>query len=152
MGVGMLAKGLVGIVLVVLILGIFLFVSGRLRSVRPSDCLIGLIVFFAVAGTWYIPVTARHGWEYIDEFFIRHHFQRYTSNEFGHPAPVYFFLFVALAGLAPWTLFLIPAVSRIRSLRMRAGATDSMLALAWIWFIVPVVFFSFSGSKLPGYI
>jgi 4-amino-4-deoxy-L-arabinose transferase-like glycosyltransferase len=149
MGLAVLAKGLVGAVLVVAIFGIYLVFAGQPRSVRWQDWLVGLVVFLAVAGTWYGPVTMRHGWAFIEEFFVRHHFQRYTSNEFGHPQPVYFFVLVAAAGLAPWTFFLIPAIGRLRSLR---DSRDSLLMLAWIWAVVPVVFFSFSESKLPGYI
>ena len=152
MGLGMLAKGLVGIVLVLAILAIYLFATGQLRSVRWRECLIGFAAFLLVAGTWYVPVTMRHGWSFIDEFFIRHHLQRYTSNEFGHPQPFYFFFLVALAGAAPWMFFLIPAVARLRSLRPRIEARDSLLLLAWIWIAVPLIFFSFSVSKLPGYI
>jgi 4-amino-4-deoxy-L-arabinose transferase-like glycosyltransferase len=149
MGVAVLAKGLVGAVLVVAILGTYMLFSGRLTSVRWRDWLVGLAVFLAAAGTWYGPVTMRHGWAFIEEFFIRHHFARYTSNEFGHPQPVYFFVLVAVAGLAPWSFFLIPAIGRLRSLR---DSLDSLLFLAWLWAVIPVVFFSFSESKLPGYI
>jgi 4-amino-4-deoxy-L-arabinose transferase-like glycosyltransferase len=152
MGLGMLAKGLVGIVLVLAILGVYLLITRQMSSVRWRDCLIGLVVFAAVAGTWYIPVTVRHGWAFIEEFFIRHHFQRFTSNEFGHPQPVYFFLLVAIAGTAPWTFLLIPAVARLRSLRPRGDELDSLLTLAWLWVAVPLIFFSLSESKLPGYI
>ena len=149
MGVAVLAKGLVGAVLVVAILGIHLLFAGKLRSVRWRDWIVGITVFLVVAGTWYGPVTMRHGWVFVEEFFVRHHFARYTSNEFGHPQPVYFFVLVAVAGVAPWTFFLIPAIDRLRSFR---DSRDSLLVLAWIWVIVPLVFFSFSESKLPGYI
>lgn len=151
-GLATLAKGLVGIVLVLAIFGVYLFFVGRLREIRWRDCLIGTAVFIVVAGIWYVPVTMRHGWSFIDEFFIRHHFQRYTSNEFGHPQPFYFFFLVAISGAAPWTFFLVPAIARLRSLQAKAGSRDSLLLLAWIWIVVPLVFFSFSGSKLPGYI
>jgi len=148
-GLAVLAKGLVGALLVFSILGIHLILAGRLRSVRWRDWLIGLVVFLAVAASWYGPVTARHGWAFIEEFFVRHHFQRYTSNEFGHPQPFYFFFLVAMAGVAPWSFFLIPAIGRVRSLW---ESRDSLLGLAWTWVVVPIVFFSFSESKLPGYI
>ena len=32
-----------------------------------------------------------NGWKFIDEFFIQHHFQRYTSNKYKHLAAVLFF-------------------------------------------------------------
>jgi len=151
-GLAVLAKGLVGIVLVVAILGFHLVLTRELRSIRLTDLLIGSVVFGAVAGAWYIPVTVRHGWPFIEEFFIRHHFERYVSNEFGHPQPAYFFFVVALAGMVPWTFFLIPAVARLKSLRPREDLRGSLLALAWLWVAVTLVFFSFSESKLPGYI
>lgn len=152
MGLGMLAKGLVGVVLVVAILAVYSLVSGQLRSMRWRDFLVGLVVFLAVAGTWYVPVTMQHGWSFIEEFFIRHHFERYTTNEFGHPQPVYFFVLVALAGTAPWTFFVMPAAARLRSLRPRNDIRDSIMTLAWVWVAVPLLFFSVSESKLPGYI
>ena len=149
MGVAVLAKGLVGAVLVMAILGTHLLFAGKLASVRWRDWLLGLGMFLVVSGTWYGPVILRHGWAFIEEFFVRHHFARYTSNEFGHPQPVYFFVLVAVAGLAPWSFFLIPAIGRLRLLR---DSLDSLLVLAWIWAIIPIVFFSFSESKLPGYV
>jgi len=143
-----LAKGLVGIILVSIILGFWIVLTGKLRTIGIGDILIGCAVFILVAGSWYGPVLSRHGWSFIEEFFIRHHFQRYTSNEFGHPQPVYFFVIVAVVGLAPWTFFLIPAFSRLRSVLKN----DSLMTLAWIWAAIPLLFFSFSESKLPGYI
>ena len=149
MGLAVLAKGLVGVLLVVAIFGTYLLIARQLRSIRWLDLVFGLLVFVIVAGIWYGPVTARHGWMFVEEFFIRHHFQRYTSNEFGHPAPVYFFFLIAIAGLAPWTFFLIPAAGRLRSV---LSSRDSLIILAWIWAAIPLLFFSFSESKLPGYI
>jgi 4-amino-4-deoxy-L-arabinose transferase-like glycosyltransferase len=149
MALAVLAKGLVGLVLVFAIFGAFLFLSGDLRRLRIRDLSIGVLVFLVVAATWYGPVMERHGWQFVEEFFVRHHFQRYTSNEFGHPQPIYFFPIVGIAGIAPWTFFLIPAATRLRTYTQ---IRDSVLALAWIWAIVPVLFFSFSESKLPGYI
>lgn len=152
MGLAVLAKGLVGIALVVGILAIYFAVMREARFIRWREALIGIVIFLLVAGTWYAPVTIKHGWEFIHEFFIRHHFQRYVSNTFGHPQPFYFFLVIVITGIAPWTFFLIPAIARLRALKPRERQPDALLALAWIWTTVPLVFFSFSGSKLPGYI
>ncbi|HSB09404.1 MAG TPA: glycosyltransferase family 39 protein [Blastocatellia bacterium] len=151
-GLAVLAKGLVGIVLVLAISGAYFFLAGRLGSIRWREALIGCVVFLAVAGTWYGPVILRHGWPFIEEFFVRHHFERYATNEFGHPQPVYFFLLVAIAGAAPWSPFLIPAVGRLRLLKPSSSSRDLLLGLAWIWTALPLLFFSFSESKLPGYI
>lgn len=151
-GVAALAKGLVGVILCPLILIVYLALVRR-RSWPLWPALLAMILAFAaVAGVWYGPVIARHDGEFFREFFIRHHFSRYTSDAFHHPQPFYFFFVVAVLGLVPWSLFLIPAVLRIRHLRPRAHGSDRLLVFAWVWVLVVLFFFSASGSKLPGYI
>ncbi|HXG94057.1 MAG TPA: glycosyltransferase family 39 protein [Blastocatellia bacterium] len=152
MGLAMLAKGLVGFLLVIAALALYDLIARHREVISWKELFVGLGIFSIVAATWYVPVTLRHGWPFIEEFFIRHHFQRYTSNVFGHPQPFYFFFFVAIAGVIPWSFFLIPAAWRIKELKPRAVKEDSLISLAWVWIVVPVVFFSLSESKLPGYI
>lgn len=152
MGLGMLAKGLVGIVLVAAILLTYFAIAGRLRFIRWRYFIVWALVFFIVAASWYLPVTLKHGWQFINEFFIEHHFKRYLTNTYGHPQPFYFFFFVAIAGILPWAFFLLPAAARIVSLKPRTNELDSLLTLAWVWLFIPLIFFSISESKLPGYL
>ena len=42
------------------------------------------------------------GHQFIDEFFIQHHFQRYTSNKYLHPQPFWFFFVVLPLMTLPW--------------------------------------------------
>jgi 4-amino-4-deoxy-L-arabinose transferase-like glycosyltransferase len=151
-GAAVLAKGLVAIVFAVAILVIYFFIASELKSVGWRRWIIGLGVMTAVAALWYGPVTARHGWEFINKFIIEHHFERYLTERHAHPQPVYYYLLVAPAGLLPWSFFLIPAIGRIRRLRPRESGRSRLAAFAWVWAGVMLIFFSFSGSKLPGYI
>ena len=151
-GFSFLAKGLVGIVLVAAILVVYFLLVGRLGFFPRRSLWIGLAVFLVVSSIWYLPVTLRHGREFLDEFFIRHHFQRYISDVYGHPQPFYFFPVIAIMGVLPWSLFLLPAVARLRRLRPRESKRDSLLGLAWVWLAIPLTFFSVSESKLPGYL
>lgn len=155
-GGAMLAKGLIGPLLVLLIGGVWWIwarpASQSSLSQRLMTFLGALGVFFAVSAIWYWPVWARHGEVFWQEFFVNHHFKRFTSNEYKHPQPFYFFLFIALAFSLPWTPWLFPAAREIPALRPRSNARDSFLAFAWVWAIVPIVFFSISESKLPSYI
>ena len=152
MAVAVLAKGLPGIALVVLILAAYLIWTGRRDAINWREALLGLTVFVLITATWYVPMTLRHGSNFLYEFFFRHHFERFTSNEFGHPQPFYFFFLVGLAGLAPWPAFLLPAIARLKRLEPRRDRRHALLAFAWVWAAAIVIFFSFSGSKLPGYI
>ena len=152
LGLAVLAKGLVGVVLVIGILGLYLIVTRNFGAIDWRAVIVAILVFIVIVAIWYVPVTIRHGWAFVEKFFLEHHFERYLTNRHSHPQPVYFYLFVAIAGLMPWTFFLIPAVGRLRKLKPRSNKRDSLLTLAWIWFALPLLFFSFSVSKLPGYL
>jgi 4-amino-4-deoxy-L-arabinose transferase-like glycosyltransferase len=153
-GFSLLAKGLVGIVLPFGVVGAFYLLRRRLPDRTVLLSLVwGLPLVLAVAALWYGPAIARHGWLFVDEFFIQHHFARYFSNKYQHPRPVYFYLYVMLMLSLPWTLFLIEALIKAKKRpdnNDEAASKSRVFALAW--FIVPIVFFSFSGSKLPAYI
>ena len=152
MGAGLLAKGLVGVVLPVGVVGLYYLLRRRWPSVWPT-LLWGVPLTLAVAGLWYAPVIARNGWTFINEFFIQHHFARYVSNKYHHPQPFYFYLPVLAALMLPWTAFLVSALIRARHWRWRGDEPqDKLRLLALAWVVVPVAFFSLSGSKLPGYI
>jgi 4-amino-4-deoxy-L-arabinose transferase-like glycosyltransferase len=106
-----------------------------------------------VAATWYGPVIAKHGWTFIQEFFIQHHFARYVSNKYKHPQPLWFFPAIILLLALPWTPFLIAALVKARSWTWRGNDSVSIVRVfAFAWLLLPIVFFSFSGSKLPGYV
>lgn len=148
-GASVLAKGLVGLALISMTVSAYVLMR-RPRSIRTGELLAGLIIFSVVVSTWYLPVTLRHGWEFIEEFFINHHFLRYLTDRYRHPQPIYFYPIVMVIGAIPWSFFLLGAAARFCLARGRD--LDDLSLLAWLWLIVPLVFFSFSASKLPGYI
>ena len=152
-GVSLLAKGLVGIVIpgaVVLLYSVFRRRwPGLLRLGVPW----GVLLASMVAATWYAPVIARHGRAFVDEFFVQHHFARYVSNRYHHPQPFWFYLPVTLGLALPWTAFLAGGLAGAAGVNARAeDAASKLRVLALAWLVVPVLFFSASGSKLPGYV
>jgi 4-amino-4-deoxy-L-arabinose transferase-like glycosyltransferase len=171
-GVALLAKGLVGIVFPFAIVVFYHVLSWKLPSRTPLLSLFwGTAFSAAVASAWYLPMYLTHGWSFIDEFFIQHHFQRYTSNKYFHPQPFYFFLWALPLMTIPWLPFFVlgiwngakdifnrrdaetPREKRSKNPPAPAhGSHKSLLLFSFAWLLVPLVFFSFSGSKLPGYI
>ena len=151
-GLAMIAKGLIGVLLVVIILVAHRVLARRSMFRHWSEAALAVGVFVLVASTWYVPVTLRNGSVFIDEFFVNHHFKRYLTNKYQHPQPAYFYIGILLGGALPWSFFVLPAIARLKYLRPREGARDSLLALCWAWMLLTVGFFSFSTSKLPGYI
>ena len=153
-GASLLAKGLVGIVVPFGVIGLYYLLRREWprRSVWLS-LLWGIPLAVALAATWYAPVIIRHGWTFLDEFFIQHHFARYVSNKYRHPQPFYFYLPIMLMLVLPWTAFLVASLKGARRWKWREQTVESrfnVFALAWL--VAPVLFFSFSGSKLPGYV
>jgi 4-amino-4-deoxy-L-arabinose transferase-like glycosyltransferase len=163
-GVALLAKGLTGIVFPYAIVAFYYVLSRRMPSrVFFVSLFWGTLLAIAIAGVWYVPMHLRHGWEFVDEFFLQHHFQRFTSNKYQHPQPFYFFFWVLPLMTLPWLPFFIASIWRIvRELFKRRDAEtprdnlvfsySPLLLFSLAWLAVPLVFFSLSGSKLPGYI
>lgn len=165
-GVAVLAKGLVGIVFPFAIVAFYYVLSWKFPSRKLLLSLLwGVPLLIAVAAAWYLPMYLTHGWPFIDEFFVQHHFQRYTSNKYRHPQPFYFFFWVLPLMTIPWIPFFFggiwmgikhflrgPADESEGSGLLPAESLSSLLRFAFAWLLVPLVFFSFSGSKLPGYI
>ena len=153
-GLSLLAKGLVGIVIPFGVVGLYYL----LRHAWPSrsvwvSLFWGVPLAVAVAAIWYGPVIARHGWTFVDDFFIQHHFARYVSNKYHHPQPIYFYPVIMLMLALPWTPYLIVALAKVRGWNWRGGDCLSIVRVfSLAWLLLPIVFFSFSGSKLPGYV
>ncbi|MEO8041779.1 MAG: glycosyltransferase family 39 protein [Acidobacteriota bacterium] len=163
-GVSLLAKGLIGIVFPFAIVIFYHLLLWRF----PTRTLIvsflwGTLLAIGVACTWYLPMYLRHGWEFIDLFFVQHHFQRYTSNKYLHPQPFYFFFWVLPLMTIPWLPFFVASIWNLGKRVLTSGAVAeddgqteasrrSLIIFSLAWVSVPLVFFTFSGSKLPGYI
>ena len=150
-----LAKGPVAIFLAALIILAFAALrrDGKLlaRTLSP----IGIALYLVVAAPWFIAVQ-RANPEFFRVFFLQHNLERFASNLYHHPEPFWFFVPVVLVGLVPWTVFAVAAaVDAIRDWRFSAeqpaGQEDLRLYLV-LWLLLPVLFFSISRSKLPGYI
>ncbi len=163
-GVALIAKGLIGAVFPFAIVAFYYLLQWRFPPKTFLLSLIwGTILISLVASLWYVPMYRANGWKFVDEFFIQHHFQRYTSNKYQHPQPVYFFLWVLPLMTIPWLPFFLAAIwKKVKDLISKLKTQNSKLELstqhsalgtfAWAWLLVPLVFFSLSGSKLPGYI
>jgi len=150
----LLAKGLIGYVIIYGTISLYYLMRRRWPAAAIIKSFIwGFPLSIAVASVWYGPMIARHGWTFIDRFIIQHHFQRFVSNKYHHPGPLYFYLPVVLGIALPWAVFLIAALWSARRFNWRGEtALDKLRVLAIAWLFIPVVFFSFSGSKLAAYI
>lgn len=152
-GASLLAKGLVGVVVPGAVVVVYYAMRRRWPGLLRLGVPWGTLLVLMVAATWYGPVIARHGQAFVDEFFVQHHFARYVSNKYHHPQPFWFYLPVTLGLALPWTAFLVSGMAGAVGTNARAeDAASKLRVLALAWLLVPVLFFSVSGSKLPGYV
>jgi len=156
MALGTLAKGPVAPFLAGVIVVLFAVAARDARIVLKTLWPPGLAAFVAVALPWFIAVQARNP-EFFRVFILEHNLERFGTNLYRHQQPFWYFVPVLLLGLIPWIAFVVAAgweVVRVwwserRSLFESGDALNFFLLL---WLIVPVLFFSISQSKLPGYI
>jgi 4-amino-4-deoxy-L-arabinose transferase-like glycosyltransferase len=172
-GVALIAKGLIGIIFPFAIVTFYYVLSFRFPQKKFLLSLVwGIPLIVLVAAIWYWPMYERNGYKFINEFIIQHHFQRFMSNKYQHPQPFIFFFWVLPLMTIPWLPFFFAGVWKfVKNIFARRDAetpgddrSDSVLSrflpvsappllrFAFAWLLVPLVFFSFSGSKLPGYI
>jgi 4-amino-4-deoxy-L-arabinose transferase-like glycosyltransferase len=153
-GLSLLAKGLIGIVIPFGVIFAYLLVRREWPGKAFVKSLLwGIPLALAVAAVWFGPMIFRHGWSFIDQFIIQHHFARFVTDKYHHPAPFYFYLMVLAALSLPWTIYLGAAIFSARGWRWRGGfGLDRFRVFVLCWIVVPILFFSFSESKLTGYI
>ena len=164
-GVATLAKGPVAPFLALLIVCAFALLRKEWSIVRKSVWWPGIALYFAITLPWFIAVQHQNP-TFFREFFLEHNLQRFATNRYQHSQPIWYYVVVLLLAVMPWTVIAIRAFIdgvqtsvaewRLRRLNPNRRAPnrpgDAFPEFLVLWAIIPVIFFSFSKSKLPGYI
>jgi 4-amino-4-deoxy-L-arabinose transferase-like glycosyltransferase len=153
LGAGFLMKGPVAVAVPLVVLLPLVTLERRWRVVlRPGPLALALLVFLVVGVPWYWAMYRAHGAAYLESFFIGDNLERFATDRFNDPRPVWFYLPVVLAGMLPWSAFFAlwaaPAW-RVVTRKARLARTDVRL-LAWA--ALPVLLFTASVGKQPRYI
>ena len=156
MALGTLAKGPVAPFLAALIVVAFAVGIRDVRLILRTLWPPAVLLYLAVTLPWYIAVQRATG-NFFRVFILEHNLERFGTNLYQHPQPFWYYAPVLLLGLVPWIVFALVAL--VWAVRKRARGDDSghtsadhLPGYLFLWTILPVVFFSFSQSKLPGYI
>jgi len=152
---GVLSKGLIGIVLPGMVILAWLLYTGQTRKMLALPWLRGLAVFAGIALPWF--VLGQHKYpELFNYLIIGQHFSRYTGQNFNNQLPFWFYPVVLVALLFPWSLlaatWLRPRQLRSAIAQDRHSPATQWVSLLWIWLLVVLLFFSLPKSKIVGYI
>lgn len=164
-GLATLAKGPVAPFLAIIIIVGFAFLRREWFILKRSLWWPGIVLYFAIVLPWFIAVQHENP-TFFREFFLEHNLERFATDRYQHEQPFWYYLVVVVLALMPWTVIAIRAfidgiqtsVAEWRLRHSKYGAPspsrpgDAFPEFLVLWAVVPIVFFSFSQSKLPGYI
>lgn len=160
LGLGALAKGPVAPALAVLVVAGYAVLRRDGKIFLRSLSLPGFLVFFVIALPWYLAVQHQVP-QFFRVFFIEHNLERFGTNLYQHSQPFWYYIPVFLLATLPWTVFTLPALveagkNAIKRLRANSepppDPDDGLPSFLFVWTLIPILFFSISRSKLPGYI
>jgi len=164
-GLATLAKGPVAPFLAITIISAFALLRRDFSIVRRSFWWPGAVLYFAMVLPWFIAVQHQNP-TFFREFFLEHNLQRFATDRYQHSQPVWYYLVVVILAMMPWTVVALRALAdglltSVSEWRQRYGKLrkpcsncvgDAFPEFLVLWALLPILFFSFSKSKLPGYI
>jgi 4-amino-4-deoxy-L-arabinose transferase-like glycosyltransferase len=160
-----LAKGPVAPFLALCIILLFVGLRREWSVLRRTIWIPGVVLYLVMVLPWYIAVQ-RSNPTFVQEFFLEHNLERFATNRYQHHQPFWYYLAVGLIGLMPWSVIAIRALiegfkDSLAEWKVRLNprrylghhrAGDAFPEFLVIWALFPILFFSLSQSKLPGYI
>jgi 4-amino-4-deoxy-L-arabinose transferase-like glycosyltransferase len=164
-GVATLAKGPVAPFLALLIVTAFVLLRREWPVLLRSFWWPGVLLYFAIVLPWFIAVQHQNP-TFFREFFLEHNLERFATDRFEHQQPFWYYLVVVLLSVMPWTVIAMRALvdgiqTSVCEWRARhsnhcepcaSQPGDAFPEFLVLWALIPILFFSFSQSKLPGYI
>jgi 4-amino-4-deoxy-L-arabinose transferase-like glycosyltransferase len=165
-GAATLAKGPVAPFLALAIIFAFAALRREWSLLRRTIWIPGVLLYFAMVLPWYIAVQRRNP-DFLRVFFLEHNLERFATDRYMHDQALWYYVPVMLLALMPWTVIALRALAdavqesiaewRARHSNNGFAAGPSRCGDAFPEFLVlftlfPIAFFSFSHSKLPGYI
>ncbi len=164
-GAATLAKGPVAPFLAMAIIFAFIALRREWSLLRRTIWVPGILLYLAMVLPWYIAVTRRNP-QFLRVFFLEHNLERFATNLYEHEQPIWYYLAVMVLALMPWTVVAIralvdAAIESVNEWRARLAKNRYVSHARWgdafpeflvLWTLFPIVFFSLSRSKLPGYI
>jgi len=151
LGLAVLSKGPAAVILAGGALGLWALFTKRWSTAFRVAHPLAIATFCIVSLPWYIVCAARNP-DFIRVFIFQHNFERYLTPVFQHRQPFWFFVPITILAILPWSVLLWPAAHEGLRIWREKSLADSPGLFFACWAVFPILFFSFSQSKLPSYI
>jgi len=146
-----LAKGLMGIVLPAMVVGLWIFILERWSLLLKIQLITGLLIILALCSPWFF-FAQKQIPTFLHYFFYTQQFHRYLATEFNSHQNAWYYLVVISVGFLPWSFFGVLSIfSKIKDIYHRNPHFETYLFLL-IWIISITFFFSIPVSKTISYI
>jgi 4-amino-4-deoxy-L-arabinose transferase-like glycosyltransferase len=152
-GLGFLMKGPLALVIPAIVVVPIWWHEQRLRQIRPRDVAAAAVAFALIGLPWYAAMAFEHGTAYLESFFVGDNLERFATDRFNAPRPLWFYLPIVVGGLLPWSMY--AAILPWQSVRDVAWRKRPLMKEEWrllAWAFIPLVFFTISIGKQPRYI
>ena len=168
-GLNVLTKGLIGIVFPLAVVFLFLLITRNLKHLFRWHVLVGVGVFLLITVPWHVmaglanptqghPVgllpTQGNVRGFFWFYFVNEHVLRFLNMRIPRDydtVPLLLFWGLLLVWLGPWFVFALKPLARVpfrRALqRMPFDRADQRRVFLTLWFLVVMVFFSFSTRQ-----
>ncbi len=144
LGLGFLTKGPVVLIVPAVLWAYSLFQKGKKPDISPEGIL-GFLLMLTLGFSWFVWLYVEDP-RFLDYFVFKHTIERFTSDTFSRSQPFWFYPAILVATSFPWFLMLVGKTGSL------LRENKSLTAFFWVWVCIPVIFFSFSQSKLVLYI
>jgi 4-amino-4-deoxy-L-arabinose transferase-like glycosyltransferase len=181
LGLAVLAKGPIGFLIPMAVVGMFMLIqradsSGQsidgkrtwigsirnwlgwfgplhfLRTLLAMRIFAGVAVMLVVALPWYLAVHFQTDGEFTRRFFLTENFARASGAMESHSGGIWFYPLAILLGFFPWSVFVVPTIRWVCSGGDGWASHRSAITFLIGWVVIQVVTFSLFGTKLPSYV
>ena len=153
LALGMLTKGPIAVVLVLLPIMLWLLFTKEWSTLRLLPWTLGMILFLATSIPWFI-LAEKQSPGFLNYFFIHEHILRYLVHDYGdkygsgHLYPRGTSWAMLIGTFLPWSPALIYCVWR----QFKTRFSDHRMLFVLLWGITPALFFTFSRQLLATYV
>lgn len=149
-GLALLTKGLIGILLPMIIIGLWILILQRWHTLKNMRLVTGLMLTCVIAAPWYVAMQIAHH-NFFQYFFVNQQFTRYLSQDFNNAQPSWFYIPILVIGLFPWLYFLPKAfMQKLNAVWLNKQYYQTEVFLL-LWPCAIFVFFTLPNSKTIGY-
>jgi 4-amino-4-deoxy-L-arabinose transferase-like glycosyltransferase len=155
-GLAILAKGLAGLGLPVIIFVAYLFFTWSWRRLGRAQLLFGVVVALlacaVVAIPWHQAMLMRHGLPFWDELYGDNHWRRLVMGRHGDRGTFEYFLRELGYAVLPWVAIAPAALAAVVMRPLREARRQGIFWFGAIWFVSAYVLVSLSVTKFHHYI